>query len=91
MNTTIEVNLEPILDIRHVEKLHNALDAALAEKKSVLLLADKVEKIDTAAMQILLSFIQQAKKQSIGVTWNTPSKVLYDYAQLLGIHQALQL
>ena len=86
-----EILLESTLDISHVETLHQQLEEALVDGHRVTMDASNIEKIDTAALQIILAFVQQAEKQSLNFTWKFPSKIFIDYAKMLGLTEKLKL
>lgn len=87
-----EVILEPVLTINGINNLQSMLDEVLSKDiKSVVLKAKEIEKIDTAAMQLLLTFVRQAEAQSLAVEWAFPSHLLQEQAELLGLSEALNL
>jgi phospholipid transport system transporter-binding protein len=68
------------------EQLRAALDAP-----SSTLDATGVDRIDTAALQLLLAFSRDAQARGGKVAWNGVGTTLYDAAQLLGLAQTLAL
>lgn len=53
--------------------------------------ASSVEEIDTAGMQLVLSLINQLKSQSLQTEWHSPTDVLLQTADVLGMSAALSL
>lgn len=81
------LNLGSALDIVHVGALKPRLLAALKKKPHVVLIADKVERSDTAGVQLIYSFIQYALEKDVAVTWQKPSDYLMDIVAKLGMSE----
>jgi len=80
-----------VMDITTVAEFKTVLVTALASKESVLLNGSQVERADTAALQLLSAFFQDANKQKKTVEWKDPSEALCRSATLLGLTEALNL
>ncbi len=82
----IKFELEAIITIPQLDDLKTQLD----EYKDcrVQILGDKVERIDTAAFQLLLAFTNNPE---VTVAWVEPSPELSNIAQLLGLSAAIGL
>jgi ABC-type transporter Mla MlaB component len=80
-----------VLDISSIAGLHTQCQQALEAKQNVLLKGDDLERTDTAALQVLAAFFQDAKAQQQTVEWQSPSAALYESAGLLGLTDLLQL
>ena len=91
MSKTTSVSLGCSLDIIHASSLKSRLSKALAKNLSILLVADKVEKADTAGLQLVYAFIQKAHQQENSVCWKKPSDALIQASETLGIREALNL
>ena len=53
--------------------------------------ASSVEEIDTAGMQLVLSLVNQLHSQSLETQWQSPTEVLLQTADVLGMSDALAL
>lgn len=80
-----------VLDITSVADFRLQLLEALAAQQSVELDASAVERADTAALQLLSAFMQDAHSQQQAVHWKDPSPALCQSAALLGLSTFLQL
>jgi anti-anti-sigma factor len=78
-------------DIASARKLHQRLCKCAAKNTDVNLYADKVETIDTIALQLLLSFIRQVRDNGNQVNWKSPSAALMKTAALTGLQGELSL
>jgi len=83
------LSLGSALDIVHVGDLKPRLTTALEKKPHVVLIADKVERTDTAGVQLIYSFMQYAKEKDVAVTWQKPSDNLLETVRKLGMSEAL--
>jgi ABC-type transporter Mla MlaB component len=63
----------------------------LESGQPVLLDASRVERVDTAALQVLSAFFQDAKSQQQSAEWQEPSEALLSSAQLLGLSSLLKM
>lgn len=91
MPKPITVDLPERLTIMTAESLHELLEPHLQSQKDLVLNAENVERVDTAGLQVLLSFCQTLKGQNIGVTWSSPTEALSDGAVQLGIADILAI
>lgn len=85
------IELSEVMDISATAELRSQLLAALESKKSVILDASQVERADTAALQVLSAFVQDANSQQQTVQWKKPSEALSRSAALLGLSALLNL
>ena len=92
-STTAQTTLvfEGTLDIAGAGRLREQLMHALSEKQPVVIDAANVERVDTAALQVLTAFFKDAGAQNQEISWKEPAQVLTNAAQLLGLHDSLQL
>lgn len=79
------------LDISCVRALHQELSDALGKPLPVMIDAGRVERVDTAALQLFAAFCQQAKSRKLPVQWSSPSEALCRSARLLGLDESLGL
>lgn len=89
--TVSHIVCDEMLDISVVGELRVLLLEALAAKQSVVLDGSAVERADTAALQVLTAFFQDARSQDIVVQWSSASEALIHSAELLGIADILDL
>jgi two-component system chemotaxis response regulator CheY len=82
---------EASLDIALVQTWHSRLQEVLALQQPVMLEAAQVERADTAALQLLCVFIQEATAQGVAVHWREPSPALRNAARLLDLTGYLSL
>ena len=82
----IKLELEPIITIPQLETLKTHLDQY--KNCRVQVLGEKVERIDTAAFQLLLAFTNSS---DVTVAWAEPSPELCNVAKLLGLSTAIGL
>jgi len=80
-----------VMDITDAVELHARLLILLESKQPVLLDASRVERTDTAALQVLSAFIQDANSQQQEVKWKKPSEALTRSAELLGLSSLLKI
>ncbi|MEW6354460.1 MAG: STAS domain-containing protein [Pseudomonadota bacterium] len=74
------------LDIANVGELYACLKAALAAARPVVIDAVKVERADTAALQVLSAFAATARERGIAFQWRKhPAPALCSAAEILGL------
>lgn len=87
----LHLALGEVLDISTSGELKASLVNALGSDAQVVLEADSIEKADTAALQLLSAFVNDAKAKGLAVQWRQPSAVLLRSAELLGLTEFLGL
>ncbi len=80
-----------VMDISGVAEFHARCLEALETQQNLLLKASEVDRIDTAALQVLGAFIQDANTRQQTVQWESPSEPLCHSAALLGLSEMLCL
>jgi phospholipid transport system transporter-binding protein len=80
---------EPVLDIAGVRYLYSKLDGALTGAKALVLDASRVQRIDTAALQLLAAFCRATRDAGLSLRWHAASAALCDAAALLGLNKTL--
>lgn len=80
-----------VLDISGVAEFYASCLEALETKQGLILSASQVERVDTAALQVLGAFIQDANTRQQVVQWESPSDPLCQSATLLGLSEILCL
>ena len=91
MSKKTTVSLGNALDIMHASALKTRLTTALAKNMPVVLISDKIEKADTAGLQLIYAFIKKVELQGSTVTWQKPSDMLYQACEILGMSNAIKL
>jgi anti-anti-sigma regulatory factor len=87
----LAITCEASLDISQAQALQSTLHEALAIHQPVVLETAQVERVDTAILQLLCSFIQEARAQGVAVHWHQPSPALRTAARLLDLTACLDL
>jgi len=77
--------------IKGVAALKQSLQAVVDLTDDVVIEADAVERLDTAAVQLLCAFVHQRASLSRKVVWRSGSPALADAARLLGVAALLAL
>jgi len=77
-----------IMDVEHWQ---SQLQVAMAENDQLSLSAIEVQRIDSAAMQLLTSFFQTCQQQHRVLSWQDTSEIFLASAELLGMSEALGL
>ncbi len=85
----IIIKCQPELDIANAVTLRQQLLDALQTREPLEIDAEAVRKIHTAALQLFLSLMIEAKSLSVLVRWRNPSPTLVEGARLLGLAESL--
>jgi anti-anti-sigma regulatory factor len=85
------VNLNSSLTIRDVSELIAELNQIDDDHNKVIFESEQLEKVDTAALQLLLGFYLFATNAGKKVIWNKPSEAFCHAAELLGLKEILNL
>ena len=91
MSEKTTVSLGAALDIMHVSSLKERLLSALSKKSHIVLISDKVERADTAGLQLIYAFKQEIDKQSKQMSWQKPTDTLIAASRNLGLDEQLGL
>jgi ABC-type transporter Mla MlaB component len=75
--------------IRDCGALKADLGAVLEAPAPVNIDVSALERIDTAAIQLLCAFVRARKERQLGVTWSGKSAALTEAARLLGVDTVL--
>jgi phospholipid transport system transporter-binding protein len=82
---------EEALDISTVSELRALLLPLLEQQQPVVLSAAQVTRVDTAALQVLSAFFQDARSRDLAVRWQEPSEAVQRAARLLDLTHTLGL
>jgi len=83
------VSLGSALDIMNASSLKERLTGALDKKSHIVLISDKVERADTAGLQLIYSFKKEIESQQKKLSWQKPSDALLGACEALGMSDAL--
>lgn len=85
------VLLPATLNIQGVAQLHEQLQGLLHNRSMISIDASNVESIDTAALQLLVIFRQEALKSGLEVSITAPSSRFVKAARLLDVADLLEV
>ena len=91
MASPITFDLPENLTIASAEALHEELEPLANGSKDVVFNASAISRADTAGLQLLYAFQQALKSHNASLSWSSPSSVLVETAQQLGLDQHLAL
>ena len=80
---------QPVLDIMGARHLYSTLNTVLAQAKPVELDASRIERVDTAALQLVAAFCRAAHDAGLALHWQGVSPALTEAVTLLGLSQTL--
>ncbi|GFZ86061.1 STAS domain-containing protein [Dyella caseinilytica] len=86
----VRVGMPADFRMAEVTEMHRQLREAL-DGSSIVLDGGAVDRVDTAALQLLVVFQREAQKRGGQVTWAAVSAPLYDAASQLSLAQTLAL
>ncbi len=85
------VKWQGALDISRAGEIRNELRALLEDGKKIQLDAERVQRADTAVLQLLCAFIRDARAHAVEVEWVATSPALLTAVGLLGLEGELGL
>ena len=91
MTTKTSFSCGEALDIANASNLHQRLQKSLQKSSTIEVKADKVEKADTAGLQLFVAAAVEASSQGGRLNWKKPSETLLNTAKQLGLTEALML
>lgn len=83
--------LDETLDISIINDLYNKLKDSTQQADAVEIDAGKVQRIDTATLQLLYSWYAAEKNKGTKISWKNTSGPFYQSARLLGLHKLLEI
>ncbi len=89
--TSHPVELAERMSIAQSAALHRTLMVCLASGAPLLIEGGRVEQIDTAVLQLLVSAWLGAAKRGIECRWLSASQALFRSATLIGVAEILRL
>ncbi len=91
MSNKTTVSLGSALDIMHASGLKERLTAALDKKPHIVLISGKVERADTAGLQLIYAFKKEVESRDRQLSWQKPSDALLQACESLGMTEALEI
>jgi ABC-type transporter Mla MlaB component len=91
MSDNVPIRLDERMGIAQAKRLHSVLADALNSGMPISIDGTRVQQIDGATLQLLVSFWRTAADQGIACDWIGASKWLSRAASLIGVAAALQL
>lgn len=85
------VTLEGVVNIAKVESLYHDFEEILKHGTPTVIDATEVSRVDTAALQLMASFIQSMEAAEVDVSWKEVAEELTAAAMLTGLDKALKL
>lgn len=85
------INLGTSLKIASIHDQQKILSSALSYNKPIRINGSEIIQIDTASLQLLLSFILFINEKRLAWEWQTISPSLISIANIIGMHELLQL
>jgi anti-anti-sigma regulatory factor len=83
------ISLAPVLDVAGSGELKKQLEKIFRRKQPFELDGSAVERIDTAALQVLVAFSRESRNREIDVKWAEVSDSLRAASTLLGLNHEL--
>jgi len=87
----VSLELAPVLGASQGMQLHARLNPLVDESGSVTIDAGKVERVETLALQVLISFLNTRVSAGRAVEWSAVSSEFRRATDLLGLSEALRL
>lgn len=84
-----QLTLEADLTIDTAQKLQAKFAKSLARESDIKVIADRVETIDTAGLQLLLALCRDLNSAGRAILWQSPSSNLLGSLRLLGLTEEL--
>lgn len=84
-----KITLNAHLDITEAKTTHEQLSEAINAGDIISIDASRVERADTAGIQLLLAFKKLVEKQKKQIQWESPSRALSRSIKKLGLTDAI--
>ena len=79
------------LTIANAADLHTKLKEAVESSSDIELVADGVDKVDTAGLQLMVALSREIEKVNGTLVWKNPSEVLVQAVNTLGLRPYLAI
>ena len=90
-NRKADVNLGSNLTVVDAEAQKIELLSVISDQVPVRLIAEDIEQVDGAGLQLLAAFFKEAKQKEVDVSWGNVSSALLDAVKMLGLTDVLNL
>lgn len=90
-SSTNQFVLESSLIINNASDVYESLKKLVVNGQAVEIDASKVEVIDSAILQLFLSFVLKLKENDVKISWYKPTEGLLNKASILGLTEQLGL
>lgn len=85
----MDIKFQSQLGIQVVSDLKAELESAIEAGDKIVLDASDVESMDTAALQLLVAFVQHAALKKREFEWREPTEAFLDAVKLMGLNDVL--
>jgi ABC-type transporter Mla MlaB component len=85
------IKLDGVVNIAKAEALFHEMEEIVLQSHPTKIYAPEVTRVDTAALQLIASFIAHMDSSGASVEWDGVSDELRAAAKLLGMEQTLNL
>lgn len=83
------ISFGPVLDVASSSELKKQLGKVFRRKSPFELDGSAIERVDTAALQVLLAFARESRDRKKELEWSEVSETLMNASTLLGISREL--
>ena len=87
----LSIVLQGSVTIEDARDIQSVLSEALSSGRNIVMHGGEIEKVDTAVIQLLCSFVNEVRQLRHAVAWSSASDVLIQVATWLGMAGALTL
>lgn len=85
----MDIKFQSQFGIQVVSDLKAELESAIEADDKIVLDASDVESMDTAALQLLVAFVQHAALKKREFEWREPTDAFFDAVKLMGLNDVL--
>ena len=86
-----QITLEGTVDITVIETLYGEFEKVLSNNSPVAIDAGQVDRIDTAALQLIYTFREQIYDKGFELQWGALSENFLEISSLIGLTELLKL
>ncbi len=93
-NTQVDkgtIILDEIFDINKVSDYYELFNQLLNNEKNIIINAESVQRVDGAALQLLVAFFHEAESLSVNISWKGVSTAFREAAEILALTESLSL
>ena len=84
-----QIMLKAVLAINDAKTVFNELQKKIDTSKDITIDASAVEMVDTAILQLLLSFVRKVRSNGLKVDWKKPSEEFVNRVEMLNLGDLL--